>query len=92
MHRRAALVAAGMAAFAASCANIVISLPEQANWVGLAVTAVGVSMLGRGFGVTESLLARRTVDVLEYVALAAVLPLACWVGGLYRLVHGMSLP
>jgi type VII secretion integral membrane protein EccD len=89
--RRAALVAAGMAAIAASCAGVVISAPGQANWVCLVATAIGASMLGRGFGATGSVLARRAVDVLEYVALASVLPLACWVGGLYGFVRGLSL-
>jgi hypothetical protein len=92
VYRRAALVAAGMAAIAASCAGLVVSAPGQANWVCLAAIAVAVSMLGRGFGTVESLLARRAIDVLEYVALAAVLPLACWVGGLYGLVRGLSMP
>jgi hypothetical protein len=33
----------------------------------------------------------RTVEVVEYLALAAVVPLACWVGGIYGLARGMSL-
>jgi type VII secretion integral membrane protein EccD len=92
VYRRAALVTAGMAAVAAGCADIVVSIPGQANWVCLAAAAAGVSMLGRGFGAAGNLLARRAIDVLEYVALAAVLPLACWVGGLYGLVRGLSMP
>jgi type VII secretion integral membrane protein EccD len=92
VYRCVALVAAGMTAVAASCAGVVVSTPGQANWVCLVATAVGVSLLGRGFGVTENLLARRAVDVLEYAALAAVLPVACGVSGLYGLVRGLSLP
>jgi hypothetical protein len=34
---------------------------------------------------------RRSVEVVEYLSLAAVLPLACWVVGLYGLVRGLSL-
>jgi hypothetical protein len=59
--------------------------------VCIAVIAVGIGMLGLGFGATGNVLARRAVDVLEYVAVAAVLPLACWVGDLYGLVRGLSL-
>lgn len=90
-HRTIALVAAGMAAMAASGVTVVISAPEHAIWVSLAAVGVGIGMLGRGFGATRNVLARRAVDVLEYVALAAVLPLACWVGDLYGLVRGLSL-
>ena len=91
MHRRVALVAAGMTAMAASCAGLVVYAPGQANWVSLAAIAVGVGVLGHGFGATESVLTRRAVDVFEYGALAVVLPLACWVGGLYGLVRGLSV-
>jgi hypothetical protein len=37
-------------------------------------------------------LAHRAVEVLEYLALAAVVPLACWVSGLFASVRGLSLP
>jgi type VII secretion integral membrane protein EccD len=92
MSRRAALVVGGMAAIAAGVALVVVSAPGQANWVCLLVTAVGLSMLGGVLGATVNPLARRTVEMLEYLALAAVVPLACWVGGLYGLIRGVSLP
>jgi type VII secretion integral membrane protein EccD len=92
VNRRAALALAGMTAIAAGCAGVVVSAPGQANWVVLAATTVGLAVLGHGFGVMKSPLAGRAVDVLEYVALAAVLPLACWVGGVYGLVRGLSVP
>ena len=91
-RRRTALVVGGMAASAAGVGLVVVSAPEQANWVCVLATVVGLSMLGGAFGVTVSPLARRAVEVLEYLALAAVVPLACWVGGLYGLVRGLSLP
>jgi type VII secretion integral membrane protein EccD len=92
VYRRAALVTAGMVAIAASCAGIVVSAPGQANWVCVGAAAMALNVLGRGFGAAENLLARRAIDVLEYAALAAVLPLACWVGGLYELLRGLSMP
>jgi type VII secretion integral membrane protein EccD len=91
-RRRTALVVGGMAASAAGVGLVVVSAPEQANCVCVLATVVGLSMLGGAFGVTVSPLARRAVEVLEYLALAAVVPLACWVGGLYGLVRGLSLP
>jgi type VII secretion integral membrane protein EccD len=90
--RRVALVVAGIAAIAAGAALVVISAPEQANWICLLVTAGGVSMLGGLFGATVNPLVRRAVDVMEYVALVAVAPLACWVADLYGVIRDLSLP
>jgi type VII secretion integral membrane protein EccD len=91
VFRRAALVVGGMAAIAASAALIVVSVPAQANWVCVLVTGIGLSMMSELLGATANPLARRAVDVVEYLALAAVVPLACWVGGLYGLIRGLSL-
>jgi hypothetical protein len=90
--RRTALLTCGMVAMGASCASVVVSAPGQANWVCLLATSGGVSALGGAFGATLNPLARRAVEVLEYLSLAVVVPLACWVGGLYGLVRGLSLP
>jgi hypothetical protein len=90
-RRRIALVVGGAAAIAAGCASVVVSAPGQANWVCLVCTAVGVSARGGGFRTTMNPVARRAVEVLEYLALAAVVPLACWAGGLYGLIRGLSL-
>jgi type VII secretion integral membrane protein EccD len=92
MRRRFALVIAGLVAIAASIALVAVSTPGQANWVCVLAIAIGLSALGSTVGTTVSPLARRAVDVLEYLALTAVVPLACWVGGLYGLIRGLSLP
>jgi type VII secretion integral membrane protein EccD len=92
MWRRTALVVGGLAAVTAGVGLVVISAPAHANWVCLPVTAIALSMMGGVFGVTVNPLARRAVDLLEYLALAAVIPLACWVAGLYGLIRGLSLP
>jgi type VII secretion integral membrane protein EccD len=90
--RRTALVAGGMTASAAAGALVVVSTPGQANWICLLVTVIALGMLGDVNGVTVNPVARRAIEVLEYLALAAVVPLACWVGGLYGLIRGLSLP
>ena len=92
IRRRSALVVGGMAASAAGVALVVGSAPGQANWVCRFATAVGLSILSGASGATINPRARRAVEVLEYLALATVVPLACWVGGLYGLVRGLSLP
>jgi hypothetical protein len=92
MCRRIALIAGGAIAIAAGAVLVVVSTPGQGNWVCLLATAVSLSMLGGGFGATMNPLLRRAVEVSEYLALAAVVPLACWVGGLYGFIRGVSLP
>ncbi len=92
MCRRTALIVGGTVAAGAGVAIVVVSMPSHANWVCLLVTVVGLSMLGGGLGATANPVVRRTVEVTEYLALAAVVPLACWVGGLYGLIRGVSLP
>jgi hypothetical protein len=76
----------------AGSAMVVIAAPERAYWVCLLAIAIGLCALGSALGGTSNPLAHRTIEVLEYLALAAVIPLACWVGGLYGLVRGLSLP
>jgi type VII secretion integral membrane protein EccD len=90
--RRNALAAGGLTAIAAGCASVAVSVPAQANWICLLVIAGGAAMLAGPCDASANPLARRSVEVLEYLALAAVVPLACWVSGLYALVRGLSLP
>jgi type VII secretion integral membrane protein EccD len=89
--RCTALVVGGMTAVLAAAALTVVSAPGQANWVCALGAAIGLCMAADLPGATANPLARRAVDVVEYLALAAVVPLACWVGGLYGLIRGLSL-
>jgi hypothetical protein len=91
-RRRTVLAVGGLMTSAAAVALIVISAPRQAYWVCMLAAAVGVGMLGDLNRRPVNPLARRAVDVLEYIALAALVPLASWVAGLYSVVRGLSLP
>ncbi len=90
--RRAALKVAGIGCLATTLALVVSSQP------GLSVPAGTVTLLAASTGLwpntwePTSPLLRRAVDGLEYLALAAAVPLACGVIGLYGLVRGLSLP
>jgi ESX secretion system protein EccD len=90
-RRRIALGAGGMASMTVALAVLVTASPGHAVWASVAATAAGVSALGRFFDVTTSPVARRAAEIVEYAALAAVVPLACWAGDLYALVRGTSL-
>jgi type VII secretion integral membrane protein EccD len=92
MFRRTALIVGGAGAMASGGVLVAVSAPGQANWVCLITVAIGLTTLGARFGVTVNPLVRRGVEMSEYLALAAVVPLACWIGGLYGLIRGVSLP
>ncbi|MGV0792783.1 type VII secretion integral membrane protein EccD [Mycolicibacterium sp. XJ1819] len=89
--RRVALYGCGLLSATAGFAWWAAAAPEQAHWLALtAVTAAVALLCGLDLG-ARSPAAVRLVEILEYVALAAVVPLACWVGGLYELVHDSRL-
>jgi type VII secretion integral membrane protein EccD len=89
--RQIALGAGAMVGVASALTVTVISAPGQAHWATLLTAAVGAAALGWLHSYPVSPVLRRSVEVLEYLSLAAVLPLACWVVGLYGLVRGLSL-
>lgn len=91
MPRRIALGAGALVSMAAAAAIPVISEPGQAYWTTLPTVAASLAALGWLHGYAISPVVRRSIEVLEYLALAAVLPLACWVVGLYGLARGLSL-
>jgi len=92
MTRRIALAAGGLIALTRSFAAAVASAPGQGNWISVLAMGAGVAALGWAFGsATISPVLRRGVDVVEYLALVALVPLACWVIDLYGLVRGASL-
>jgi type VII secretion integral membrane protein EccD len=91
MSRRIALAAGGMVSAAAAFTVIVVSAPAQAHWMTMLAAAAGTGALGWFCGLTVSPVVRRAIELLEYLALAAVLPLACWAVGLLELVRGLSL-
>jgi type VII secretion integral membrane protein EccD len=89
--RRITLVVSGIVGLTACFAIGVVTAPGHAYLFSAVAAAAGAAALSLCAGLTFGPLVRRAVEVVEYVALAAVIPLACWVGGLYGLVRGMSL-
>ncbi|CDQ46780.1 type VII secretion integral membrane protein EccD [Mycolicibacterium neoaurum] len=69
---------------------LAISVPVHAGWS--AVTAFGAAAWYRGRGAPGNPLLARVGDVVESLASAAVIPLACWAGGVFDLVRSTSLP
>ncbi|HZU46045.1 MAG TPA: type VII secretion integral membrane protein EccD, partial [Mycobacterium sp.] len=92
--RRLVLTVTGTATLTASFVAAAAAAP-QLPWIAAATATLAAAPLCLGFitpAVTLSPVARRGIDLLEYLALAAIVPLAGWVCGLYGAVRGLSLP
>ncbi|HTM83802.1 MAG TPA: type VII secretion integral membrane protein EccD [Mycobacterium sp.] len=89
-HCRAALTAAGLIGMAATFVLIAAWLPSHANWLGAAAVGAGLAALVPTAAAGPAAL--RAVDALEYGALAVVVPLTCWLAGIFDLVRSLSLP
>ena len=82
--RRIALGTAGSGALVAALAALVAAPPAGAAWLCAALAVVGAAALrywARGAPLNPIL--RSGVALVEYVSLAAVVPLAVWMTGLY---------
>jgi type VII secretion integral membrane protein EccD len=64
-------------------------------WTAVTTAALAAAATCLGFvasAASPSPVLRRTVDALEGLALVALVPITCWVCGLYGAVRGLSLP
>lgn len=89
----AALMAGGASCLVAVFLWAVGVWRPHANWISLgaaAMAAGGAVLLTAPRSATASPLARRFVELTEYAALAAVIPVACWVCGVFGAVRGVA--
>ena len=84
--RRVGLAAAAMLTATAGFAGIATAAPAHPYVVSALAATTGAAVLGFLATPSVSPLVMRSVEVVEYVALAAVVPMACWVGGIYGLI------
>ena len=89
--RRIGLAISATFVAAAGFVAAAVSAPGQAHFTSALAAAAGAAALTCLVGLTMSPIAARAIEVLEYLALAAVVPLACWVGGIYGLARGLNL-
>ncbi|MGV0834216.1 type VII secretion integral membrane protein EccD [Mycolicibacterium thermoresistibile] len=90
-QRRCILLACGVCCATVVFAAIIAGLPQQATYPGAVAVAAGLAVVTSLPAASVSPLTRRAADGVEYLALAALLPLACWVAGVYGLVRGLTL-
>jgi len=91
--RRTGLATAGFVTAAVGVVAGVTAAHDTAPWWcgGTAMTAaVGLWIWSRQ--PSPNPVTQRAITIVEYLALAAVIPLAVWVGGGYDLAGGLSLP
>jgi type VII secretion integral membrane protein EccD len=93
--RSATVFGGGMVSASAAFVVAVLFLPRYAHWICLIAVVLGVGtvcLTVADLGTRVSPVARRSLELLDYVALASVVPLACWVGDVFGIVRGLSLP
>jgi type VII secretion integral membrane protein EccD len=89
--RRIGLAAAAVLTATAGFAAVVASAPTQVNVMSVLAAAAGAAALGFLVRPTVSPVVPRIVQAVDYLAIAAVVPVACWVGGIYGLARGVKL-
>lgn len=89
--RRSALGVCGFGALAAGFAILAVAMPSHAHWLGALAAVAGTGFLIPILSITPGLVARRVAELAEYAALAAVIPLGCWIAGVFGLVRGLAL-
>ncbi len=88
------LVVAGIATLSATLVIAAVAYPLNTPYIAAASTmlaAVALCLSFVGQTMRFSPIGRRSIELLEYFALALIVPLACWICGLYSAARGMNL-
>jgi len=94
LSRTLVLLGSALATISATLVVAAAASPQHALWGGAVTAMLAGAALSLGFigpTISFSPVARRSVELLEYLLLAAVVPLACWICGLYGAVRGLNL-
>lgn len=86
------LAMSGICSLTATFILVVAAAPAHAYWAGAVVAGAGAGVRSSAVRTVASPICRRAADLLEYAVLAAVVPLACLVAGVYSLARGWTLP
>ena len=69
-------------------------MPERGAWTVMLTATLAAAAIYLGFvapAISLSPVIGRGVEVLECLALVAMVPMSCWVCGLYSAVRGLNL-
>ncbi|MGV9802358.1 type VII secretion integral membrane protein EccD [Mycobacterium sp. NPDC003449] len=86
-HCRTAFSVAGLLGLTATFFQIVMRSPQHGSWTGLLAVGAGMALLGP---VAAGPAAARVVDGLEYLALATIVPLTCWLTGIFGVIRNLG--
>ncbi len=92
--RSATSLLAGLISATATFALVTEAAPRHGSWLALITVLLGAAALPATRTDIASRLSpfgRRGLEVADSMALAATVPLACWVGDLFGLVRGLGL-
>ena len=87
-------VGSGTVIVATTLGAAALQTPQQGPWIATSTVALAGAAIYLGFvtpAQSLSPLARRSADLLECMALIALIPLTCWICGLYGAIRGLSL-
>ncbi|MGZ4577722.1 MAG: type VII secretion integral membrane protein EccD [Mycobacterium sp.] len=93
-RRMLAFVIAGIGVVGTTFGVAALSTPGHGPWVAAATASLVAATMYLGFvapAISLQPLARRSVEALEWLALVAMVPLTCWICGLYGAVRGLNL-
>lgn len=91
--RTPVFVASGIVVTATTFGVTALSVPERGAWIAAVTAVLAAAAIYLGFvapAISVSPVVRRSVELLECLALVAMVPLTCWVCGLYGAVRGWS--
>lgn len=89
--RRCVLIVCGTLCAAVAVAIAAWAHPFTALWLTVLATAAAAAALTPLLGLSVGPVVRRIAEMSEYAALAAVVPLGCWLAGVYGLVRDAAL-
>jgi type VII secretion integral membrane protein EccD len=93
--RSVPLIICGTTALSAALVDSAACYPSHTAHIAVLSMLLAAFALCFGFSIYSTPLspvARRSVELLESFALASVVPLACWICGLYGAARGVNLP
>jgi type VII secretion integral membrane protein EccD len=94
LARSVPLIVSGIVTLSVTLVIAAATYPQHAVQVAAGLTLLAAAALCLAFmtdAITFSPITRRSVELLEYLALAVIVPLACWICGLYGAARGLNL-
>ena len=85
--------ACGLVTTATTFGVVALSTPEHGPWIAAVTATLAAAAIYLGFvapAISLSPVIRRGVEVLECLALVAMVPMTCWICGFYSAVRGLN--